>query len=76
MIVPLRDWLPVDGGVQISGQCLVDFHFAGDTPIKGLLRGGQVLAAIALKAESGLGLGNRLKDPFGVLGGAVAPPGD
>ena len=74
-LIPSSDWLPLDGRVQTSGQCLVDLK-TGKTHKKGLVRGSQILAVTALKADKGVRSGHGLDGPFNVLGGYVIPLDD
>ena len=69
-LIPSSDWLPLGGRVQTSGQCLVDLK-TGKTHKKGLVRGSQILAVTALKADKRVGPGYGLDGPFNVLGGYV-----
>ena len=74
-LIPSSDWLPLGGRVQTSGQCLVDLK-TGKTHKKGLVRGSQILAVTALKADKRVGPGYGLDGPFNVLGGYAIPLDD
>lgn len=66
----IPDGLPLKGGVEAAGEGLDDFP-AGHAEEEGLVGGGEILAVAALEADDGVGSGDELDRPFGVLGGSV-----